>query len=269
MGRGDNRDGGEKRRSSEAGQGRVHRIDPSEFVDLEPQDFQAVLDEVEQLADAPATAEPARQSKPKVRERTPAAKASSQPKKKAQKRPQIRGQRADDPGFKVKQLERRLDQAETANKDFEKKLNQVTQAEQTWKDKLGQLTAETARFRKRMEDQADLARLEGREEVFKTLLPIMDNLERGLHSASTDTRDFDRLFEGLELVIRQLVAQLQPLGLVAFDSLGQAFDPARHEAFRKASTGTVEPGCVVEEVRRGYFFNDRLLRPALVVVEDG
>jgi len=92
--------------------------------------------------------------------------------------------------------------------------------------------------------------------------PTLDNLERGLQSAATD----DPLREGLLLTQRELLTLLEARGLSIEDPTGRPFDPERHQALSQESTLEVPAGTVVETLRKGYLFKDRLLRPALVKV---
>lgn len=97
------------------------------------------------------------------------------------------------------------------------------------------------------------------------LLPILDNLERAM--ASPPVGDADRtLREGLALVHRQFVDELRHAGLRPVAALGEIFDPVVHEAVETVSAGDAPPNTVVDELQRGYWFHDRVLRPALVRV---
>ncbi|MGM0574606.1 MAG: nucleotide exchange factor GrpE [Myxococcota bacterium] len=132
--------------------------------------------------------------------------------------------------------------------------------------KMKELTDETDSFRRRISAQAADAHAAGQEDVCRRLLPVIDALELALQSAR-DTHDPDKLVHGLELVLKQLIGELGSLGLEGIDAVGQPFDPSLHEAFQQRRTGRVEPGHVASLIRRGYRFNDKLLRAAQVVVE--
>ena len=151
-------------------------------------------------------------------------------------------------------------------RELEGKLQQAAAATADHKRRLGQMQAETVSFRKRLEGQAAQAREKGREDVFRALLGIIDNLDAALAGAA-ENRDFDMLFQGIEMTLRQLLGTMPSLGLESFGAAGDVFDPARHEAFRTAATHRVPPGSLAEVLRRGFLFRGTLLRPALVVVE--
>ncbi len=157
-------------------------------------------------------------------------------------------------------------QAAERVRELEGKLQQAEAEKADHKRKLGQMQAETVSFRKRLEGQAEQARKRGREDVFRALLGIIDNLDAAISGAAAN-RDFDMLFQGIEMTLRQLLGTMPTLGLETFGAVGDTFDPARHEAFRTATTNRVPPGSVAEVLRRGFLFEGTLLRPALVVVE--
>lgn len=137
-----------------------------------------------------------------------------------------------------------------------------------FKDKLLRTLADFDNFRKRTRREVDDARRAGRDQLLKELLPVFDNLERAvehaLRGASGD--DWKGLGEGISLVVRQLKDTLGRLGIERIEALGQAFDPALHEAIQHLETDDHVPGTVAAEVQAGYREGERLVRPALVVV---
>jgi molecular chaperone GrpE len=154
---------------------------------------------------------------------------------------------------KVRDLERKLEKAETDRDDQRRRL--------------GQMQAETVSFRKRLEDQAEAARSRGHEDAFRVLISLVDNLEAAVRSGD-QARDFDKLHTGLQMVLQQFYLEFRPLGLSTFEATGQPFDPARHEAIRTSTSGgDTAPGTVTAQLRRGWLLGERLLRPATVVVE--
>lgn len=95
------------------------------------------------------------------------------------------------------------------------------------------------------------------------LLPVLDNLERAIDSAQAETVP-DSYREGLEMIYRQMLQLLEQEGVAMMESLGQPFDPNYHHAVLQVEEG--EPGCVVEELQKGYLYKQRVLRPAMVKV---
>lgn len=130
------------------------------------------------------------------------------------------------------------------------------------KDRLLRRAAEFDNYRKRVERDRAQAGIESTAAVLKALIPTLDNLERALGAEGGAAA----LREGVELTHRDLLAALQAQGLVVEDPAGQRFDPARHEALSHEPAAGFAEGDVVEVLRKGYSFRDRLLRPALVKV---
>lgn len=97
----------------------------------------------------------------------------------------------------------------------------------------------------------------------KELLPVVDSLERALQASSSDCSD---LITGVELIHKQLLDALFKKGVQPIHAIGERFDPRLHHAISTVDTDLVEDGIVVGELRCGYKFKDRLLRPAMVTV---
>jgi molecular chaperone GrpE len=117
--------------------------------------------------------------------------------------------------------------------------------------------------RKRLARDLEQARKFANEKLLGELLPLFDSMEAGLAAATAD----DPLRAGLELTLKQLHSIAEKNGLVEIaPAAGDAFDPERHQAMSVAPATEVPPGSVVRTFQKGYLLNDRLLRPALVVV---
>ena len=117
--------------------------------------------------------------------------------------------------------------------------------------------------RKRLARDVDQARRFANEKLLSQLLPVLDSLDAGLLAASAETGP---LKDGLELTLRQLLKVGADNGMVQVDPQGQAFDPEWHQAISQVPAPGSAPGTVVQVFQKGYALNDRLLRPALVVV---
>lgn len=129
-------------------------------------------------------------------------------------------------------------------------------------DRLARLQAEFDNFRKRnAREQADFKQY-ALADALKTLLPIVDSLQRALDSAPPD----DKMRQGVELILRQFNDALAKAGVEAIQAKGRPFDPAQHEAIEMVDTTEAPDQHVLEELQRGYRIKDRLLRPAMVRV---
>ena len=110
-------------------------------------------------------------------------------------------------------------------------------------------------------------RAEAREDTLRDLLlqfaPVLDNLRRAL---GQQTQDADSLKQGVELICGQFKEVLTGYGLAEIEAMGQPFDPNLHEALAEVASPEHEPGTVMEEMEKGYKLNDKVVRPARVVV---
>lgn len=123
--------------------------------------------------------------------------------------------------------------------------------------------AELENQRRRMARELENARRFANERLLGELLPVFDSLHAGLKAAGPEPHP---LKEGLELTLRQLLKTAADNGLVEIDPKGEAFNPERHQAVTQSPSAEAAPGTVLEVFQRGYLLNERLLRPALVVV---
>jgi molecular chaperone GrpE len=103
------------------------------------------------------------------------------------------------------------------------------------------------------------------ESLLRELLPVLDNFERALQSARIEPIAA-AVTAGVELIQRELLRVLEKFGVTSFTSVGQPFDPERHEAIARVPAQGQPEGTVVDETARGYLLNGRVLRPAMVTV---
>lgn len=133
----------------------------------------------------------------------------------------------------------------------------LAERERALTERLARLQADFENFRRRSREDVAQAAARGKLDFVRTLLPVLDNLERAL----AHTED-----EGLRLLARQLHATLAAEGLVVLDPTGEAFDAKVHEAIAQEAREGVQAGTVVATVEKGYALDGRILRPARVVV---
>jgi len=126
--------------------------------------------------------------------------------------------------------------------------------------------AEMENFRKRMQrDKQDALRF-ANEGILREILPVVDNLERAVEHARENDTDTAGLLEGVEMTLEQFARTLEKFGVKPVEAVGKPFDPACHEAMGQVVTGDAPPNSVVQQLQKGYLLNERLLRPALVMV---
>jgi len=123
--------------------------------------------------------------------------------------------------------------------------------------------AELENQRRRMAREVESARKFANERLLGDLLPVFDSLHAGLKAAGVEAHP---LKEGLELTLRQLLKTAKDNGLIELDPKGEVFNPEFHQAVTQLPSPGAAPGTVLDVFQKGYVLNERLLRPALVVV---
>jgi molecular chaperone GrpE len=132
-------------------------------------------------------------------------------------------------------------------------------------DKNLRLMAEFDNARKRaLREREDHARF-ANESLIRELLPVLDNFDRALRAAR-GAPEAAAVTAGVELIQRELLRVLDKFGATPFSSVGQPFDPERHEAVARVATVEHPEMTVIDETARGYLLNGRVLRPAMVTV---
>ena len=137
-----------------------------------------------------------------------------------------------------------------------------------WKDIAARNQAELDNYRKRMaREKSDAIRF-ANASLLSELLPVIDNFQMGLSAAMNEDPD-SIIRKGMEMVQKQLEEFFTSQGAVPVSAVGQEFNPNLHEAISQESSEQVPEGKVISEIRKGYTLNDRLLRPANVIVSKG
>jgi molecular chaperone GrpE len=136
---------------------------------------------------------------------------------------------------------------------------------ESYLDDLRRLQADFDNYRKRTLREQTARAAVASQALVARLLPVLDNFELAV-SAAEQSRDFDRMLKGVEMVFGELREVLQGEGLVKIEAEGKPFDPERHEAVVAVEQQDTEPGTVVDIVRAGYELRGKVLRPAMVKV---
>ncbi len=136
------------------------------------------------------------------------------------------------------------------------------------KDKYLRTLAENENARRRIRQQSEESVRIQKENLLRDLLPIVDNLERAVDAAK-GSADGKSIVEGVRMVLASLMDFLKANGVRPMASVGEQFDPNRHEAADQVAHPTHPPNTVIDEFHRGYLMNDKVLRPARVVVSKG
>jgi molecular chaperone GrpE len=125
--------------------------------------------------------------------------------------------------------------------------------------------ADLENYKKRAQKEKEEVQKFGAERMLKDLLPVMDNLDRAIEAAAKSP-DIDSFQKGVAMTRKSFEDALTRHGVKSFSARGQVFDPRVHEAMQQVETAEVPAGHVAYEVLRGYYLNERLVRPALVAV---
>jgi molecular chaperone GrpE len=150
-------------------------------------------------------------------------------------------------------------------KDLQEKLTAAERkAEENW-DKFLRAQAELENLRRRMERELQNVQKYAIERFAKDLLAVADSLELGLRAA-TETEDLEKIREGIELTLKQLLTVFDRFNLHPIEPVGEKFNPEFHQAMAVEEVKGAEPETIVKVLQKGYALGDRLLRPALVVV---
>ncbi len=131
-------------------------------------------------------------------------------------------------------------------------------------DKWLRMRAEFENYKKRVQKEKEDSIRYGNEDLLKALLPVIDNLNRALEHGDK-AREISSLLEGVEMVRKQFLTVLEKFGVKPVPAVGEPFDPEKHEAIAQEEREG-DSNRVVAATEEGYFFHDRLLRPAKVVV---
>ena len=138
-------------------------------------------------------------------------------------------------------------------------------ADEHWNGRL-RLQAELENQRKRALRDVQNARKFGLEPLLNDLLPVVDSLEMGLQASAADNATVESIREGVELTQKMLAGALEKHGIAEVSPVGEKFDPEFHQAMSMQAVEGAAPNTVVQVLQKGYTLNDRLLRPALVMV---
>ena len=134
------------------------------------------------------------------------------------------------------------------------------------KDKLLRKQADFENYRKRMLREREDAARYANAALLSDLIALIDDFERAIRSAE-ESRDFANFLQGVSMIEKQFVEMLESRwGLKRFSSVGEGFDPNRHEAVQRVEGPVGSKPTVVEDYQKGYYLHERVLRPARVKV---
>jgi molecular chaperone GrpE len=151
--------------------------------------------------------------------------------------------------------------------ELEAQLASIKTESEQWHDRFLRKAAEFENYRRRMDKEKTEAIVMAKSSVLLEFLPLADACERALASFKTASEEgLEEYRQGVELLYKQVSDTLRRVGVVPVEAQGRSFDPNLHEALAQEESSDHNENTVIEELRRGYLFKDRLLRPAQVKV---
>ncbi len=156
---------------------------------------------------------------------------------------------------------KKKDKASKQDKEKEALKEQVAALD----DKVKRQLAEFENFRNRTEKEKAASYDNGAASVLKKILPVLDNFERGLATVPEDKKE-DPFVQGVDKVYRQLVTELENIGVEPIEALGLPLDPNLHNAVTQQENEEYEPGTICAELQKGYKYHDIVLRYSMVAV---
>lgn len=152
------------------------------------------------------------------------------------------------------------EQLEEALEELEQEAKQIEEERDEWEEKAKKVKADFENYKKDQDERKQKWQNEAEEDLAEDMIEIMDNLERAIASADEDSA----ILQGVKMVADQLYGELEKRGLERIDAEGEEFDPRMHRAVETREHD--EENQVLEQKRKGYMFEDRVLREAEVVV---
>lgn len=152
------------------------------------------------------------------------------------------------------------------NAELNRRLTEAEAKAAEHRDAMLRAMAETDNIRRRAERDVENAHKFALERFTQELLPVVDSLEMGLQAAQAQDISIASLQQGSELILKKFESLLGKFNVVAINPLDQPFNPELHQAVSMAPAPDKAPNTVVSVLQKGYTLNDRLVRPAMVVV---
>ena len=150
-------------------------------------------------------------------------------------------------------------------KIFKKKKDKKDEQIEALTDQVKRQMAEFDNFRKRTEKEKSSMYEMGAKSVVEKILPVIDNFERGLDTVPEDEAD-SPFTEGMRMIYKQLMTELDSIGVKPIEALGTEFNPDFHNAVMQVESEEYESGHVAQELQKGYMYRDSVVRHSMVAV---
>lgn len=147
----------------------------------------------------------------------------------------------------------------------EKKKDKAQEKIEELEDKVKRQLAEFENFRNRSEKEKTAMYEVGAKSVIEKLLPVIDNFERGFLTVPEEEKD-SPFVDGMNKIYKQLITELESIGVKPIEAVGLEFDPNLHNAVMQVESEEYESGVVAQELQKGYTYRDTVVRHSMVAV---
>lgn len=161
-------------------------------------------------------------------------------------------------GREEKGHKKKKDKADKKAEELKEQIDQL-------QDKCMRQMAEFENFRKRSEKEKSAMFETGARSVIEKILPVVDNFERGL-AAIPEEEKGSPFADGMNMIYRQLMTELDNMGVKPIEAVGQEFNPDLHNAVMQVESQEFESGVIAQELQKGYTYHDSVVRHSMVAV---
>jgi len=151
-------------------------------------------------------------------------------------------------------------------KEMETKIKSLEKEAKETYDRFLRVSAEFENYKKRSAREMSEFKKFANESLIKELLIVVDNMERAINSSKDEGNSNNGLIEGIDMTLKELLKIFEKFSVKQVESLGKPFDPNFHQAVMQQENDEFPHNTVINELQKGYIINERLLRPATVVV---
>lgn len=165
---------------------------------------------------------------------------------------------AEDTQADGKKLFKKKPKADKKQEAFKQKVDEL-------EDRVKRQMAEFDNYRKRTEKEKTAMFETGAKSVIEKILPVVDNFERGL-ATITEEEKGSGFADGMQMIYKQLMTELDNLGVKPIEAVGEEFDPIYHNAVMQVESEEYESGIIAQELQKGYMYRDTVVRHSMVAV---
>ncbi len=174
-------------------------------------------------------------------------------------------QTGDEEGAKTWAEKKAAKKQAKQDKKTDAKIEAYKEQVEQLEDRVKRQMAEFENFRKRTEREKHAMFETGAKSIIEKILPVVDNFERGLGTVADDKKD-DPFVDGMNRIYKQLLTELESIGVTPIEAVGCEFDPNLHNAVMQVESEEYETGIIAQELQKGYTYRDTVVRYSMVAV---